>query len=173
MMHGADWQGEDLAGWLIAEKLHGCRVFWDGAHLWTRNGNAVRIPAAWAARLPAARLDCELWAGRGGFQVARLACQYGRFTPAVRLMVFDVDGPGAFAERQQAARRAVAGLDFAEFVEHAPCPSTAAAIERMRDIQAAGGEGLVARYPGNCYRAGRSMEILKLKTALVIGGYTA
>ena len=163
MMHGEDWCGQDLAGWIVGEKLNGCRVVWDGAQLWTRNGNAVRIPASWGAKLPAARLDGELWAGRGRFEEARLACQYGRFTPAVQLMVFDVDEPGNFAERQQAARRAVAGLDFAEVVEHQSCPSTAAAIGLMRRIQAAGGEGVIARHPGNVYQAGRTREILKLK----------
>jgi len=164
MMHGGDWHGEDLAGWLVGEKLHGCRVFWDGARLWTRGGCEVRIPQDWAEQLPRARLDGELWAGYGGFKTAMLATNYGRFTPAVRLMVFDVDAPGNFAERQETARRLVGGLDFAEVVAHAPCPSTAAAIERMRDVQAAGGEGLIARHPGNRYRPGRTGEILKLRT---------
>ena len=167
MMHGGDWHGEDLAGWLVGEKLHGCRVFWDGSRLWTRGGCEVRIPHGWAEALPGARLDGELWAGYGGFKTAMLATNYGRFTPAVRLMVFDVDGPGGFAERQDAARRLVDGLDFAEIVTHVPCPSTAAAIERMRDVQAAGGEGLIARYPGNRYRPGRTREILKLKLAAI------
>jgi len=81
-------------------------------------------------------------------------------------MVFDIDRPGTFAERQAAARRLVDGLDFAEIVAHVPCPSTTTAVRLMHQVQAAGGEGLVARHPGNRYRAGRTREVLKLKTAV-------
>jgi DNA ligase-1 len=163
MMHGKDWRGENVAGWLIAEKFNGCRAYWDGERLWTRNGNVVRIPIEWGSRLPAVPLDCEIWAGRGGFQVARLATQYGRFTPAVRLIAFDANVEGDFIERQEIVRRAVAGLHFAAAVEHRPCRSTAKALQAMRAVQKNGGEGVVARDPANRYQPGRTREILKLK----------
>jgi DNA ligase-1 len=98
LMHGADWSGQDLAGWWISEKLHGCRAFWDGAAMWSRGGNEVRVPDAWRAALPAIELDGELWAGRDGFTAARIATQYGRFNQAVRFMVFDGNLPGDFLE---------------------------------------------------------------------------
>jgi DNA ligase-1 len=164
MMHGDDWRGENVAGWLIAEKFNGCRAYWDGARLWTRNGNVVRIPNDWGSRLPVVHLDCEIWAGRAGFQVARLATQYGRFTPAVHLLAFDANVDGDFVERQEFVRRAVAGLDFIQAVEHRPYRSTDEALQVMRDVQSGGGEGVVARYPGNRYLPGRTREILKLKT---------
>lgn len=163
MMHGADWDGENVAGWLIAEKFNGCRAYWDGARLWTRNGNVVRIPLEWESSLPAMTLDCEIWAGRSGFQVARLATQYGRFTPAVRLLAFDANVEGDFVERLEIVRRAVVGIAFAQVVEHRACRSTAEARQVMHAVQHGGGEGVVARYPGNRYQPGRTREILKLK----------
>jgi DNA ligase-1 len=164
MMHGGDWAGEDLAGWWISEKLHGCRAYWDGAGaMWTRNGNQVRIPAAWRAWLPAIELDGELWAGIGQFAAARLATQYGRFTPAVRFMVFDANLPGDFLDRQAALHSALVASPCAFKVAHARTPSTAAALDRLRAVRAHGGEGIIARHPGNVYAAGRTREILKLK----------
>jgi len=163
MMHGADWQGEDLAGWYLSEKLNGCRAYWDGAQLWTRGGNAIAIPTSWANGLPRVELDCELWAGRDGFERARLACQYGRFTSAVRLMVFDAPRDGRFLDRQFVAHQAIAGLPFAKAVRHTRCASTIDAVRMMHHVMQRGGEGIIARRPDNHYRAGRTREILKLK----------
>lgn len=166
MMHGQDWLGEDLTGWLLSEKLNGCRAFWDGQDLWTRGGNAVAIPATWRAELPDMQLDCELWAGRGRFEEARLACQYGRFTPAVRLMVFDVNAAGTFAERWSAAVDVLPELDFMAPVEYWRCDHTRAAVDALNHVQQRGGEGLVARHPDNRYSPGRTRQILKIKETI-------
>lgn len=165
MMHGADWRGQDLAGWWISEKLHGCRAYWDGGAMWTRGGNQVRIPQAWRAWLPALQLDCEIYAGIDGFSEARLATQYGRFTPAVTLMVFDVNMPGDFLERQAALHTALAGNPCACAVQHRQVTSTEDALEHLRRVRAHRGEGIIARDPGNTYTAGRTGQILKLKEA--------
>ena len=169
MMHGDDWAGEDLSGWFVGEKFHGCRAYWDGAALWTRNGNVVSVPAEWARRLPEVALDCELWAGYGGFYSSVAACQRGRFSPEVRLMVFDANVPGRFEERQEVVRSAVSGLPFAVAVRYARLRSNAAAIAMLREVRSAGGEGLVARHPANLYRACRTREILKVKYDHVLG----
>lgn len=165
LMHGADWSGQDLAGWWISEKLHGCRAYWDGAAMWTRGGNEIRIPDAWRAALPAMALDGELWAGRDGFTAARIATQYGRFSQAVRYMVFDANIPGSFLERQAVLQDALAGVPFAYSVLHERVTSTAAAIGELRRVRARRGEGIIARHPDNVYRACRSCEILKLKSS--------
>ena len=163
MMHGHDWAGDNLTGWWISEKLDGCRAYWDGTAMWTRNGNEVRIPDAWHAWLPAIELDGELYAGIGEFTAARLATQYGRFTPAVRFMVFDANLPGAFLDRQAAVRNALMGSPCAFKVSHRRASSTAATLKQLRGVQARGGEGLIARNPRNMYATGRTRQILKLK----------
>ena len=43
------------------------------------------------------------------------------------------------------------------------CESNAHALDLMRQIQSAGGEGLVARKPGLVWRPGRTTEMLKIK----------
>ena len=60
MMHGRDWHGEDLAGWYLSEKLHGCRAYWDGAVLWSRGDLAIGIPAGpRCGRTPASASPAE------------------------------------------------------------------------------------------------------------------
>ena len=68
MMHGRDWSGQDLAGWWLSEKLHGCRAYWDGSLMWSRGGCVVAVPKHWKTSLPQIALDGEIWAGYGQFK---------------------------------------------------------------------------------------------------------
>lgn len=163
MMHGRDWRGEDLAGWFMSEKLHGCRAYWDGAVLWSRGDLAIEIPAGWRAELPAAvALDGEIYAGIGRFNTAQAATVYGRFAAGVHFMVFDADAPGGFLQRQALVRAALKGARHVAPIGHRHCPATADALRWLRRIRALGGEGVMASHPANVYAAGRTRQILKL-----------
>lgn len=163
MMHGRDWRGEDLAGWILSEKLHGCRAYWDGAVLWSRGGCAIDAPAAWRAELPAGiALDVEVYAGVGRFNAAQAATVYGRFTDGVRLLVFDADLPGEFPQRLAALHAALEGARHVLPVACRPARATACALTWLRRIRAAGGEGVMARHPQNVYAPGRTDQLLKL-----------
>lgn len=58
----------DPKGWLMSEKLDGVRCYWDGANMFTRNGNRIFAPKEWIAKLPTVPIDGELWSGRDSFQ---------------------------------------------------------------------------------------------------------
>lgn len=163
MMHGRDWNAQNLAGWLLSEKLDGCRAFWDGAQMWTRSGNLIALPDSFRAQLPAVPLDGEIWAGRGRFAAASDAVRFGQFDDSIRFMVFDALAQGNYSSRLESARAALAGCAVAAVVEILTALDTRSALKLMLDFQRAGAEGLVARSPGNLYRAGRTSEILKLK----------
>lgn len=80
MMHGGDWTDDiDPAGWIVSEKLNGCRAFWDGSQLWSRGGNVIPAPAWFTAGLPTSPLDGEVWAGRGQLMIHRP--DVDRYTP--------------------------------------------------------------------------------------------
>lgn len=164
-MHGRDWSDQDLTGWWLCEKLHGCRAYWDGSLMWSRGGCIVDVPKHWKTSLPQIALDGEIWAGYGQFKAALRATNYGRFSADTRFMVFDADIPGAFGRRYAEAQRAVSGLSFAAAVPHSVCGSTREAFAAMQRFQRAGGEGAVARAPATAYAPGRTWEILKLKRA--------
>lgn len=167
MSHGRDWQGEDLAGWYLSEKFRGIRAWWDGSRLWTRGGNVIAAPVEFTNALPPGiHLDGEVWAGREPIETkARLAARFGgrHWTPAVRFVAFDApQAAGDWLDRMAAAKRALAGCPVAEVVNVTLCQSTEHAIDLLREIQAAFGEGIVARRPGVPFSRGRSADILKV-----------
>lgn len=164
MMHGVDYDGQDVSGWLISEKHDGCRAYWDGSQMWSRGGKIIQIPAAMQAALPLGiAIDGEIHAGRGGFEIARQAVQYNKWVTGVMFSGFDVPNqPGSFEVRYQKLL-AIMGETGGNVIEHSPCTGIDAAREIMQQIQARAGEGAVLRNPANLYRKGRTDEVLKLK----------
>jgi DNA ligase-1 len=162
LMHGRDWRGEDLVGWLLSEKLNGCRGYWDGRVLRSRAGYVIDIPAALRAELPPIALDGEIYAGPGRFNAAQAAATYGRFEPGVRFMVFDADVPGEYLQRQAILHAALDGTTHAVPIGYRCCQATVDAFTWLRQIRAAGGEGVMACHPANVYAAGRTTQVLKL-----------
>ena len=45
-MHGKDFAGQRVGGWLCQEKLEGLRCLWTGAELVSRNGERFNAPAS-------------------------------------------------------------------------------------------------------------------------------
>lgn len=167
MQHGMDWTGQDLAGWILTEKLDGCRAYWDGHNLWSRGGKRVDLPATWRSSLPAGvHLDCELYFGKGGVYKCGAALRYGRFLPGMELVVFDApQALGTYSQRLSAAAQAVIDCPFARVTSATVATNTADALARMAAVQAGGGEGVMARHPSIPYTAGRTHQLLKVKQA--------
>ena len=164
MQHGADWMGEDLSGFVLTEKFDGCRAFWDGHRLWSRGGLSPQLPEHWLQALPAMALDCELYDGPGGVYRCGTALRRGRFLPSMRLVVFDAPGqPGNYAQRMAAVAQALQGVPFASAAPFTTCQGTDHALAFMREIQARGGEGAMARHPALHYHPGRTTHLLKVK----------
>jgi DNA ligase-1 len=172
MHHGRHWSGQNVRGWYASEKFRGCRVFWDGAAMWTRGGVQAELPLALISQLPNGRqLDGELWAGRGpenGAQerAAVAAAVHGRFTAKVRFMVFDA--PDVFAswpERMAAAAGLLAGSTFARPVGVTIVKGIAHLERLFAEVHQDGGEGLMLRSPKApaAYEVGRTATLLKVK----------
>lgn len=158
MTLGCHFSGEEVIGWLASEKLDGCRAYWDGSRLWTRGGHQIPAPSSFLRDLPVGfALDGEIYAGRGRFEEARQATQYGRWTRRVRFVCFDSpNAHGAWLARLAA----VAGR--CEVVPHWRVRSMSELNTRLRAIQSRGGEGVVLRDPTvTTYERGRSQNLLK------------
>lgn len=165
MMHGVDWRGEYLVGFILSEKFNGCRAYWDGNRLWSRGGMSPQLPDGWT--LPNIPLDCELYDGVDGLYRCGAALRYSRFTSTMRLMVFDAPmAAGDYQDRMAVAKDAVACSAIAECPALTVCQSNSHALSLLLDIQSRGGEGIVARVPGLKYRSGRTREMMKVKRAL-------
>ena len=159
MMHGKDWDGRNPKGWLASEKLDGCRAYWDGSKLWTRQGNEINLPRITASLPRGVHLDGEIWAGRGSFTTARLATQYGKDAPAVRFVAFDAPkAQGFWLDRINFAASVWTDCVAAWVVK-----SSSELVKQMNQIVSAGGEGIVIRKPGEPYSSGRFHHVLKVK----------
>lgn len=169
LMHGRDWAGEDLAGYVLTEKLDGCRAVWTGSQLLTRTGKPIAAPADLLAALPQGLpLDMELWAGRDGYAQAQAATQHGTWSERCALVAFDApQATGAYAARRCTMLQAVLGaghpLLHAVPLLTAGTHDTANAIATLRGVISVGGEGLMAWHPGRRWQAGRGTHVLKLK----------
>ena len=71
---------------------------------------------------------------------------------------------GGFEERLEAARQAVANLEFAETLQHTPCRDDDHLKEELGRIEKLGGEGVMMREKKSPYDFGRSQRLLKVKT---------
>lgn len=168
---GTDYEGQNPLDWFVTKKLDGCRGYWDGNRLWTRQGRAVDAPAWFTAGLPAdVRLDGEIYAGRGNIQAARCATQYGRdhfLRRNIRFMVFDCpDANGDYQTRMNEATRAVRGCRYASPVVVSVITERRELFARLQAVQGHGGEGVMLRNPTvTRYETGRTGNLLKVKAA--------
>ena len=161
----------DLADYWVSEKLDGVRAYWDGESLFSRGGNRFNPPPWFVEGFPALPLDGELWMGRGTFEtlsgVVRRRSPEENDWRGIRFMVFDLPADaGTFDERLARLRNLLAGLDASRIglVEQYRVANRAALAARLDRVVDEGGEGLMLRRGGSRYRAGRSDDLLKLKT---------
>ena len=159
-------EGIDLDQYWVSEKLDGVRAYWDGETLASRSGNRFSPPAWFTESFPRVPLDGELWMGRGTFE--RLSGAVRRKTPddaewrTIRFMVFDLPAsPAPFDER-------LALVEQFRVADHD------ALMETLTRVVDGGGEGLMLHRDSSRYTAGRTDDLLKVKShddaeAVVVG----
>ncbi len=171
----------DIRGWWMSEKYDGIRGYWTGRQLVSRVGNVSATPPWFTENFPAVPLDGELWIGRDTF--SELSSIVLDQTPdeaawkRVRYMIFDApQASGGFEDRLDFARQWFDRHPNAAvtIVDHEICKDAEHLRQKLTEIEAQGGEGLILRRPQSPYTVGRSRDILKVKTyqdadAVVIG----
>jgi DNA ligase-1 len=159
-----DWDFRDCTGYFWSEKFDGCRAFWDGYNIWTRDGNIVKAPTGFTSRLPCGvALDGEIWCGRAGYIEAMKAVRHGIFTDACRFVAFDFpDASGTWLERMNLAdlhRNEIVMTPERGVIGFREEPS-----ELADTIIKAGGEGLMLRHPKILrYETKRTNHLMRVK----------
>ena len=163
--------GMRLADYWVSEKYDGVRGYWDGHTLRTRGGETVAAPAWFTANWPNTPMDGELWAGRGRFSHAQSTVRQQQPDDAawreMRFMVFDLPAHGGtFDHRLPALNKLVESLDqpWVQAVPQQRVASDAALQKLLLRTVRAGGEGLMLHRGASMYRAGRSDDLIKVKT---------
>ncbi|MEP3823794.1 DNA ligase [Marinobacter sp.] len=174
-------QGVDLQAYWVSEKLDGVRAYWDGAQFWSRGGHVYPAPAWFTKQFPNQPLDGELWSGRGRFSqlsgVVRKQQPVEEEWQSVRFYVFDIPIKNTpFATRYQRLKTLVeeSGSGYLMLVQQHPIKDHETLMARLTSTAAAGGEGLMLKRKASLYQAGRSDDLLKVKTfddaeAVVVG----
>jgi len=169
------------SGYWVSEKLDGVRALWDGSTLRFRSGRTIAAPAWFVARLPATALDGELWMGRGKFDALSGAVRRVQPLDAewkqVSYMVFELPrGEGTFTQRVAQLKSVAQAADWSQLqaVEQYPLATQAALQAKLKEVTAAGGEGLMLHLSSAPVASGRSNVLLKLKPvqdaeAMVVG----
>ena len=163
--------GMRLADYWVSEKYDGVRGYWDGHTLRTRGGETVTAPAWFTAGWPDTPMDGELWAGRGRFSHAQSTVRQQQPDEAawreMRFMVFDLPAHGGtFDQRLPALNQLVESLNqpWVQAVPQQRVASDAALQKLLLRTVRAGGEGLMLHRGASMYRAGRSDDLIKVKT---------
>ena len=160
----------DIRGWLMSEKLDGVRGYWDGQQLFSKNGYLFHPPLEFTRDLPAFPLEGELWGGRGTFGHTAATIKHQQPDKGwlqLEFAIFDVPAaPSGFVQRIQLAREWFdKHPSIYAFVIPQIIVSDQEHLQReLQRIEALGGEGLIVRKPDALYTAGRSIEILKVKS---------
>ena len=164
-----NWQGQDVRGWAMSEKLDGVRAYWDGQQLLSRAGYPFRPPAGFLADYPPWPLDGELYRARSQFEATSAAVRAvdGDWR-GINLHVFDV--PQATGDLYQ--RLATLETWLREhpqarirLIAQTPVKNREHITSTLKTIEQQGGEGLMLREPNRPYHGGRSPYLLKVKSA--------
>jgi DNA ligase-1 len=130
----------------------------------------IAAPDWFIAGLPKVALDGELWLGRGQFD--RLSGMVRSTVPQdsdwrqLRFMVFDLArAAGSFAERASELQAVVqsAGKPWLQAVAQRRVQSVVDLQTQLRELVAAGGEGLVLHRANALWAPGRSDALYKFK----------
>lgn len=170
IMHGFDMTPDDnVIGWFCNEKFDGHRALWDGKRLLTRQGVDYNAPRSFTNFLPVNhRLDCELYAGAGRRDELNGADHWrdkARWTK-LRLIVFDIlDIPGDYKDRLLSLEQNWSVRpDFITVAVPWVVTHKSQLRRYLRAVKGRGGEGVMLHHPTAPYTAGRTRNLLKLKT---------
>jgi DNA ligase 1 len=160
----------ELSEYFVSEKYDGVRGFWDGAKLMSRSGNFFSPPAFFTKNFPNFALDGELWMGRGRFEEISGIVRSSRSKEKwrqVKFMVFDLpDSKRVFEKRCGELERVVESIDnpYLFMVRQEEIATREELANRLKNVEARGGEGLILHKKDSIYNGKRSDDLLKVKS---------
>tara|TARA_B100001094_G_C18196322_1_gene811501 strand:+ start:2785 stop:3570 length:786 start_codon:yes stop_codon:yes gene_type:complete len=160
----------DVSQYYVSEKYDGVRAYWDGRNLYTRTGRQIHPPLSWVKGWPSQPLDGELWLGRGHFEnisgLVHRSKTHPRDWQKVRFMVFDMpNSEGSFAQRLKAMQQLFVSLSNVSLtlVPQRAIKDKKALQLWLYQLVEQGAEGVMLKRKDSPYRAGYSLDLVKLK----------
>ncbi|KAF8627948.1 hypothetical protein AX17_006101 [Amanita inopinata Kibby_2008] len=179
--------GIDPMGWWISEKLDGVRTYFDGKTFFSRLGNAFTAPKWFYENMPkGVTLDGELFGGRGKFPetVSIVKTVNSPHWKDMTFQIFDVPSLASepFEKRLEFLQKTFGpqgthAAPHINVVEQIEAKSREHVLERLKEVESLGGEGVMLRKPESMYEGRRSNTLLKVKNfydaEAVVTGYVA
>ena len=160
----------DLQNYWVSEKYDGVRAFWNGKQLISRQGHTIHAPRWFTAPLPDEKLDGELWLARGQFDRLSGIIRHQQPTDSdwrgIQYMVFDLPGsPLIFDDRLKQLQAIIKNINapFIRLVKQEKIATHALLMQKLDEVTAVGGEGLMLHRGSSKYKNYRSDDLLKLK----------
>ncbi len=166
LMLAQEYRQQNVAGWLMSEKLDGVRAYWDGKQLISRQGYPFTPPPGFTHNFPPYPLDGELYRKRGDFEnLSATVRKHNGDWQGIKLHVFDVPkAAGSLDKRLAVIQERMQWFPAnIEVIEQIPVKHFSEAEAYLNEIVAGGGEGVILRNPNAPYASGRSSDYLKLK----------
>lgn len=160
---------QDIAGWLMSEKLNGVFARWDGKNLLSKNGNIFHAPDWFKQQLPEnVYLEGELYIDRNMLGtivgIVRKLIPIDAEWNLIKYCVFDAPKyNGYYVERLAYAKRILKTCKVGKEIKHKLCKSNRHLDEFYNGIISTGGEGVVLRNMVSLYELRRSDNYLKYK----------
>ncbi len=166
-------QGIDVKQYLVSEKLDGVRAIWDGKQLKSRKGNVINAPDWFIKSLPKTPLDGELWLARGQFDALSGAVRKDVAIDAewqnITYQIFELpNAKGSFEARYKQMLQIVkqANVPHLKVIPQYRVKDEVELNNKLKQVVANGGEGLMLHRADAEYSTGRSDVLLKLKLLL-------
>jgi DNA ligase-1 len=154
----------------VSEKYDGVRAFWDGEQLLSRQGNPIHAPTWFVEPLPDEQLDGELWIDRGMFDqvsgIIRRQTPDDKDWQSVRYMVFDLPASSLIFDDRLLQLKAIVtkvNRPHVRLVKQYRVTSGKLLKQKLDEVVAAGGEGLMLHLGSSTYKAFRTDDLLKVK----------
>lgn len=163
------YQNQDVAGWVMSEKLDGVRGYWNGKQLFTRQNKIITPPHYFVKHFPPFAIDGELFTERNQFEniSSIVRSQKDKGWEKMKLYVFDVpDAQGDLFERLAVLENYLRQhpTPYIQIIEQIPVQNAQQVQDFLHQVESRLGEGVVLRNPQAPYENKRSTQILKLKT---------
>ncbi|OBP14266.1 DNA ligase [Rheinheimera sp. SA_1] len=155
----------------VSEKLDGVRAYWDGKQLISRGGEVIAAPAWFVTNFPKTALDGELWSGRNQF--AATFSIVSKLQPIdhewqqIQYHIFELpNAAGTFTERISAMQALIKQQKspYLTLIPQFRIADKAQLLEKLRQLEQQGAEGLMLHHQDALYKTGRSSDLLKLKS---------
>lgn len=161
---------QDINNWYMSEKLDGIRCIFSDGVMRSRNGNKFFPPDYFIEKFPKnITFDGELFLDRKSFsETVSIVKKHDAHDgwKKIKYLVFDApEVKGSFEKRLKFLEKVLSGTDseYIELHKHEICKDHEILENKMNEVIAIDGEGIILRDPKSMYENRRTKTMLKVK----------